>query len=142
MKNLICTATGLIGTLISSYFGGWDYGIRTLIIFMAFDYITGLIVAGVFKKSPKTKNGGLESRAGFKGLCRKFVMLMFVVVAYRFDLLLAVDYIRNAVIIGFCANEAISITENAALMGIPLPKIILNAIEILKDKGEHKNDDF
>ncbi len=59
-------------------------------------------------------------------------------IAYRLDLLLAVDYIRNAVIIGFCANEAISITENAALMGILRPKVILNAIEILRDKGESK----
>lgn len=142
MKNLFCTFCGVFGTFVSSFFGGWDYGIRTLIIFMTIDYITGLIVAGVFKKSPKTSNGGLESRAGFKGLCRKIVMLMFVGLAFRFDMLLAVDYIRNAVIIGFCANEAISITENAALMGIPLPKVIINAIEILKDKGESKNDDF
>ena len=108
----------------------------TLIIFMVVDYITGLIVAGVFKNSTKTESGALESRAGWKGLCRKGVTLLIVLVSYRLDILIGTSYIRDAVIIGFCANEAISIIENAGLMGIPLPAVISKAIDLLTKKSE------
>ena len=73
------------GGAIASLLGGWDTALQTLIIFMAIDYITGLIVAGVFHTSPKTKTGTLESRAGWKGLCRKGVSLLVVLVACRLD---------------------------------------------------------
>ena len=66
------------GSALASLFGGWDAALKTLIIFMAIDYITGLIVAGVFKTSEKTENGALESRAGWKGLCRTGVTLLGV----------------------------------------------------------------
>lgn len=136
MKSGICTAVGVVGSMIAALFGGWDEALVTLIIFMVIDYLSGLIVAGVFHNSSKTQNGTLESRAGWKGLCRKCVTLLFVLVAYRLDIAIGVDYIRNAVIIGFIANELISIVENAGLMGIPLPKVIQNAIEILTDKSD------
>ena len=71
MKDTICTAIGIIGGVIASLFGGWDTALQTLVIFMAIDYITGLVVAGVFHASPKTKTGALESKAGWKGLIRK-----------------------------------------------------------------------
>lgn len=112
----------------------------TLIIFMVIDYISGLVVAGIFHKSNKSENGALESRAGWKGLCRKCVTLLFVLIAYRLDLAIGVDYIRNAVIIGFMANELISIVENAGLMGIPLPGVIQNAIEILTQKAQNNEE--
>ena len=71
MKDYVCFAIGAIGSMIASLFGGWDASLQTLVIFMAIDYITGLIVAGVFHASPKTETGTLESRAGWKGLIRK-----------------------------------------------------------------------
>ena len=108
--------------------------------FMAIDYISGLIVAGVFHNSKKTSTGTLESRTGWKGLCRKCMTPLFVLVAYRLDLAIGVDYIRDAVIIGFIANELISIVENAGLMGIPSPAVIANAIDILTQKAEKKGD--
>lgn len=95
---------------------------------------------GVFHNSKKTESGTLESRTGWKGLCRKCMTLLFVLVAYRLDLAIGVDYIRDAVIIGFIANELISIVENAGLMGIPLPAVIANAIDILTQKAEKKGD--
>ena len=67
----VCSIMGVIGSAIAALFGGWDSALITLIIFMAVDYISGLIVAGVFKASPKSESGALESKAGFKGLCRK-----------------------------------------------------------------------
>ena len=138
MKNsqLISALIGLVGAAFTTLFGGWTAGMTTLIIFMAADYIAGLIVAGVFKQSQKSASGALESRAGWKGLCRKGMTLLFVMIAYRLDLLIGTEYIRDTVVIGFCANELISIVENAGLMGLPLPKVIIKALDVLREKAE------
>lgn len=141
MKDWICAAAGVIGAAVAAAFGGWDGALTTLVIFMAVDYGTGLLVAGVFHASEKTKNGGLESRAGWKGLVRKCVTLLMVLVACRLDLLLGVNYVRDAVVIAFCVNEALSIVENAALMGIPMPAPITKAIELLRAKAEQEKPD-
>ena len=137
-KAILITVTGAVGGFISSIFGGWSTALTTLILFMAMDYITGLIVAGVFKASTKTSTGALESNAGFKGLCRKGVILLIVLVAYRLDLAIGTSYIKDAVIIAFIANEVISIIENAGLMGIPIPEVLKKAIDVLQknDKTE------
>lgn len=136
MKQTLCAIWGLIGSAIASFFGGWDAGLATLLIFMAIDYVSGLIVAGVFHTSNKTNSGSLESRAGWKGLCRKCMTLLFVLVAYRLDLVIGTNYIRDAVIIAFIANETISLVENAGLMGLPLPAVITKAIDVLQKKTE------
>ncbi len=144
MKNYICTAAGMIGAAIANIFGGWSAAMTTLIIFMAIDYITGLLVAGVFRASLKSASGGLESRAGFKGLCRKGVILLFVLIGARIDLLLGTSYLKDAICIGFICNELLSIVENAGLMGIPLPSPVEQAVELLRQKsgeGKHENDE-
>ena len=135
-KAIICTVFGVIGGGIAKLFGGWTEDMITLIIFMAIDFVMGLILAGVFHKSAKSASGNLDSRAGWKGLCKKGVTLLFVLIAHRLDISLQTDYIRTATIIGFIANEIISIVENAGLMGIPLPEIITKAIDILKHRGD------
>lgn len=127
---------GLIGGVFTTLFGGWTAGMTTLVLFMAIDYISGLIVAGVFKKSTKSETGALESKAGWKGLARKCMTLLFVLIAYRLDLMLSTNYIRDAVVIGFCVNELMSIIENAGLMGLPLPSPIKKALEVLRNKAE------
>ena len=103
---------------------------------MAIDYISGLLVAGVFKTSPKSETGALSSKVGYRGLCKKGMILLFVLIAYRLDLLIGTDYIRDAAIIGFCVNELISIVENAGLMGIPLPPILIKAIDVLVNRED------
>ncbi len=136
MKNLFYTIIGVLGSLFTSLFGGWDDAIVTLLIFMAIDYITGLVVAGVFHASNKSPNGSLESRAGWKGLCRKGVTLLVVLVATRLDMAIGTHYIRDAVVIAFVANETLSITENAGLMGVPIPEVIIRMIDVLKKHSE------
>lgn len=136
MKAGILSAVGVLGGAVASLFGGFDAALVTLVIFMAADYMTGLIVAGIFHNSGKTENGALESQAGWKGLCRKGVTLLIVLVACRLDLVIGSNFIRDAVVIAFIANEAISIVENAGLMGIPVPPAVVNAIETLKKKEE------
>ena len=134
MKNLICTAIGMVGAAVSTIFGGWSEALTTLLICMAIDYITGLVVAGVFHNSPKSETGALESNAGLKGLFRKAAMLLFVLIGHRLDLAVGTTYIRDAVCIAFIANEILSLVENAGLMGVPIPEVITNAIDVLKNK--------
>ena len=136
MKEKICILLGLVGGAISAAFGGWSGAMTTLLLCMAIDYISGLIVAGVFHKSRKSATGALDSFAGWKGLCRKGMTLLIMLVAYRLDLALGTGYIRDTVTIGFIANEVISITENAGLMGLPLPTVIQRAIDLLRGRAE------
>ena len=110
-----------------------------LLIFMCTDYITGLILSGVFKKSKKTESGGLSSEIGFKGLIKKVCIIICVIVANMLDYVLKTNYIRNVVIISFITNEVISIIENLGLIGVKIPKVITNAIDILKGKEEDEN---
>ena len=138
MKNTVCTTIGMLGSCIASAFGGWSASLTTLLIFMLIDYVTGIVVAGVFHKSPKTENGGLESKAGLNGLIRKCSMLLFVLIGHRLDISVGTTYIRDAVCIAFMVNELISIVENSGLMGLPIPSVITNAIEVLKNKSEPK----
>lgn len=137
MKNLICGALGAVGAAIAWLFGGWTMALTTLLIFMLIDYVTGVIVAGIFHKSGKSKSGSLSSAAGIKGLAKKGMILFFVLIAYRLDLQLGVSYIKDAVCISFTANELLSIVENAGLMGIPIPEVIVKAVEVLKS-GKRK----
>lgn len=134
--NIIYSVVGAVGGFIAAMFGGWGDALITLIVFMAVDYVTGLAVAGIFKKSKKSESGALESRAGFKGICRKGVALLIVLVAVRLDIIMHTTYIKDAVIIAFVANESISIIENAGLMGIPIPGVITKAIDVLKKESE------
>lgn len=140
MKGYIMTIFGLIGSFIASLFGGWNAALTTLVIFMGIDYVTGLIVAGVFHNSGKTESGALESRAGWKGLCRKGMTLLIVLIACRLDLIMNTNFVRDAVVIGYIANETISIVENAGLMGLPIPSAITKAIEVLTKKNEKEGE--
>ena len=140
-ENIFVTIIGVIGGAISAVFGGWSASMTTLLIFMGIDYITGLIVAGVFNNSPKTNSGALESRAGWKGLFRKCVTLLMVLIACRLDMVLNTTFIRDCVVIAYIANETISIIENAGLMGIPIPSVIVKAIDVLKSKAEDVKDE-
>ena len=82
MKAKILAVISLMGSTIASLFGGWDTALQTLLIFMAVDWFTGgILLPAVFGKSPKSQNGALESRAGFKGLCRKAMILFYVLIA-------------------------------------------------------------
>ncbi len=134
MKNGILGILGVAGAFVAKMFGGWDAALTTLCIFMGIDYITGLIVAGVFKKSPKTENGALESKAGLKGLFKKFGILLAVLVAVRLDMLSGTTILKDAAVIAFSANEAISIIENTGLMGVKWPGFIKDAIDLLQKK--------
>lgn len=134
MKQMICTGFGIVCGAVSAAFGGWDTALITLVICMAVDFVSGSLVALVFHKSLKTESGCYDSAYGLKGLCKKCLMLLFVVVAVRADRLLGVNYLRDAVCMGFGANEILSIVENLGLAGVPLPEKVKAALQQL-----HKN---
>ena len=134
MKQMICTVFGLAGSVLAAAFGGWDTALIALVICMGVDYVSGSIVALVFHNSSKTESGAYNSTYGLKGLCKKGLMLLFVVVAVQADRLLGADYVRDAVCIGFCVNEILSIVENLGLAGVPLPKVVIKALEQLQEK--------
>lgn len=134
MKSAILGAIGAIGSGIAYAFGGWDSSIATLLIFMLIDYISGLVVAGVFHKSTKTQSGTLSSKYCWQGLAKKCMTLVFVIIANRLDLMIGASYIRDAVCIAFVVNELISIIENAKLMGVPIPEVISKAIDVMNSK--------
>ena len=138
IKHTFCAVVGIVGGWIAYLLGGWNAALGALVSCMAVDYLTGLIVAGVFHNSPKSPNGGLESRVGRKGLIRKFVTLLIVLMAHQMDLLMGVGYVRDAVIIGFCANECISILENAGRMGLPIPKFLTGVLDQLTEQAQQK----
>ena len=136
MKTQICTVIGAVGGVVTAAIGGWDASMQLLVLAMVIDYITGILVAGVWHKSAKSANGALESRAGFKGLIRKGCILAMVLIAHYMDMAIGTQYIRDALVIGFAANEIISILENLSLMGIQYPEIIKRALDIMQDKSQ------
>lgn len=134
MKQGICTTFGVIGAGIAAAFGGWDAAMAALLVCMGVDYLSGSIVALVFHNSQKSETGAYNSAYGLKGLCKKGLMLLFVLVAVQMDRMLGADYVRDAVCIGFCSNEVLSIVENLGLAGVPMPQAVTKALEQLQKK--------
>lgn len=135
MREDINLATIILG-LISWLFGGWNLILQTLVFLMAVDYITG-VIAAIFKKSNKTKSGKLSSKAGFKGLAKKLMVLVVCAIAYRIDILLkAENLLYNTVLLFYVSNEGISILENIINMGVKVPDKLKNVIESIKEEKE------
>lgn len=141
-KIITIGAAGGAGAILSTIFGEWSNSLLALVILMCIDFITGLIVAALFNKSPKTENGGLSSKECLKGIAKKVCTPLIVAVAYQAEVLLSVDYIRTAVIWGLCAAEIISIIENAVAMGILPPTVqrIFEKIIGLLNRNDDENN--
>lgn len=142
VKNTIIMIFGSIGSLLSFLLGGFDSVMIALLIFMVIDFLSGLILAIVFKKSKKTESGRLSSQAGILGLTKKIFILFLVAVSTQLDIILGTTFIRDGTVIGFISMEGISIIENASLAGLPIPRVIKNALEIIskKEKGKDKDE--
>lgn len=143
MENLISLREdffvfmAMVGGFLAPLLGGFDKLLAALLICMICDYITGLSIAIVLKRSPKTTTGGAQSRVGGIGLMKKIFMLILIVASNQIDIVLGTGgFVRNAAVIGFISNELLSLVENAGLMGLKLPPAFLNAIDILKKRSE------
>lgn len=140
VKNLIFPSVGFVCAMVNAYFGGINDFMITLFILMICDYVSGLLVAGVFHNSTKSSTGRLNSFAGFRGIVKKLFMIILIGVAHSLDMALSIDYLRDAFIICFTLNELLSLIENVGLMGIPLPKAITKIIDVLEDKQNEKRN--
>lgn len=128
-------AAAMIGGTLAYVFGGWDGLLVVLVTFMAIDYTTGVMCA-ILEKS-------LSSEVGFRGLCRKVLILLLVGVGHLLDVAVLGGgaALRTAVIAFYTANEGVSIIENAARLGLPIPKKLRKALAQLKEKTEEDGDD-
>lgn len=141
LKEAVLALFAMVGTALSAALGGWDAALQTLAACMVLDYLSGLVVAGVFKRSEKSTDGALDSRAGFRGLCKKGAELALVLVGARLDHLLGGDWARTAVILFFIGNEGLSILENLGLMGVPYPAFLREALDVLKEQNDRGKSD-
>ena len=135
MEKLLTTLKIALSMVFSYLFGPFDLLMQLLCLVMAVDFISGLILATVFHKSPKTKSGAAASKPAVKGLMRKVCRLLLVAVISRLSAAVGDDsFCRNTAILFFVSGESISILENMGLMGIKYPDWLKNALEILKKK--------
>ena len=110
-----------------------------LIVLMCIDFISGLLLAIVFKKSKKTSSGRLSSATGIKGLDKKIFILILVAMSQQLDIILETSFVRDGAIIAFISMEGVSILENAALAGLNITRIIKSILEVL-NKDDNENE--
>lgn len=135
IKHGVLGALAVAGSIIANALGGWDAALKVLVAFMAADYITGILVAALWQRSNKSETGALDSKAGFKGLCKKGMILLLVWLGVLLDGAIGAAYIRTAVVLFFVGNEGLSLLENLGLMGVPFPQSLKNALEAMREKG-------
>lgn len=136
IKNGVLAAFAFIGSFVANVLGGWDAAMQVLVALMVADYITGVLVAAVWQRSNKSATGALDSKAGFKGILKKGMILVLVWLGVLLDHATGANYIRTAVVLFFIGNEGISLLENLGLMGVPYPAFLRKALEALHDQGD------
>lgn len=145
MKKVTETMAAVVGAVMS-FLTGLPPIIWVLVAVMTLDYVTGLI-CGAMGKSPKTATGHLESGAAFKGLLKKALIILVVLLAGLLDQAVAMsagvefEAVAGATCLWFIASEGISILENAAAIGVPIPNILLRMLELFKSKGGNDNQE-
>ena len=116
--------------------GGFDLFLEGLLMLMVIDYILGMTIAGVYHRSPKSCNGGLNSNVGFLGIFKKVTGILFVIIAVEMQKVTGIPGIREGVLIALTVNELVSIIEHAGVMNLPVPKVLANMVDVLRNKGE------
>lgn len=140
MKAMVFTVCEAADHLLFLLLGGFDTALVTLFIFMVIELISSSIVAGVFPSPAKADSDSFHGLGARKCFCRKLMMLFFVLIAHRLDLVIGTGYIRDMLVIAFMVNELVSIVEKAGRMGLPLPEVMKSAIALLQRKGENPGD--
>ena len=129
MENIYKSIVAATGAIITFLLGGWSPLLQVLILFIALDYVIGVVVAGYL--------GELSSRIGFKGIAKKILIMLLVAVAYSIDTIMGDGTLmRDAVIFFYLANELLSIIESVGKTSLPVPDVLKNAVDSLRSKGE------
>ena len=132
MIQIIFTA---VGGWLGYFLGGCDGLLIALVVFAVTDYITGVMCAIADKK--------LSSEIGFKGICRKVIIFMLVGIAHVLDsnVIATGSVLRTAVIFFYLSNEGVSLLENAAHLGLPVPEKLKDVLEQLHDRAEKEKEE-
>ena len=144
MKKIV-ELLAAVGGAIAGYFIAMPPIVWILVAVMSLDYLTGLI-CGFMGVSPKTESGGLSSGAAFKGLMKKVLILCVVGLAALIDRAVTqgtgmeIAAVTGATCFWFVASEGLSVLENAAAMGVPIPNVLLKALEIIRRQGEGEEE--
>jgi len=127
-------AVAVVGTFLTTFFGGWDTMLRVLVLFVAIDYVVGVTAAWLEKK--------LNSEIGARGIMKKILLFVIVGVAYQLDVATGQEIFRSLAIWFYLANEALSVIENAGRCGVPIPEFLKAALEQMKQKADegHANN--
>ena len=141
VKNGVLAVLAVVGGAAAKLFGGWDAVLQVLVGLMAADYITGVLVAAVWQRSGKSETGALDSRAGFKGICKKCMILLLVWLGVMLDRATGAGVFRTMIVLFFVGNEGLSLLENLGLMGVKYPSFLQKALEAMKQKGDEGNAD-
>lgn len=130
MEKAFNTAVAILATFFTYLFGGWDLALKILITFMVLDYVTGVIYAYTVKS--------LNSEVGFKGLIKKCMILVVLIIGVMLDRMLGNGtwVFRTLVCYFYIANEGVSLLENISNLGVPIPNKIRNALEQLNKDDE------
>lgn len=140
VKNTSLILLASVGGAIFQLFGGWDALLKALIICMAVDYVTGILVAAL-GKSNKSESGRITSNAAISGIIKKGVILLVILVVAQLGIGTGTEFIRDSVILFFIGSEGISIVENAGLLGVPMPAVLQQWFEVLRKKGDKDDHD-
>lgn len=128
MEGAFKTVVAVAGAIASYLFGGWSALLGILLAFVVIDYVTGIIAAGA--------EGKLSSAVGLKGIAKKIFIFVIIAVAHLVDTALGNAHIfRDAAIFFYLANEVLSIIENTGRIGVPVPPVIRQAVEMLRKKS-------
>lgn len=132
--NSIQTAFIALGETLGWFLGGADGFLYALIAFVVIDYITGMMCAFADRE--------LSSKVGFKGICRKVIIFLLVGVANLLDVYIigTGSVLRTAVIFFYLSNEGLSLLENGAHLGLPIPEKIKNVLAQLHHRSEKEDD--
>lgn len=127
------TGAAVMGAVVGFLFGGWSEALILLLSLVGIDYLTGFLASAV--------EGKLSSRVGFRGIPKKIMIFVMVAVGHLVDTTIGTNHMfRDATIFFYCANELVSIIENAGRMGLPVPEILRQTIDILRGKSEKGAD--
>ena len=145
MWKKITEILAAVAGAIASFFTTMPPLVYVLIGVMSIDFLTGLR-CGVLGKSKKTENGYLASHEAFRGLMKKMLIILVVVLAACLDYAVSLgagitfEAVMGATCLWFIASEGLSILENVASMGVPVPAILLNLLEIMRKKGDGQQE--
>lgn len=140
VKSSVFAVATVIGGTMSYFLGGWDMLLKVLVLLQGVDWLLGTGISAILHKSKKSEDGRLNSSAGWRGLFKKGITLVIVLVATQVGVVIGSDVIRDGVVMAYITIEVVSILELGELAGVPIPQVLRNAISSMQEEGNVEND--